>query len=314
MTSGTTNGTERTFRRGVILPAALLAIGGFVLMQAQPTCVPTLDQLPGESGQVQNEARIIETGRVLTLDELEQLRANADSDAYFIVFLGNIPGPQGDTGMAGAPGDPGDDGVTGPAGPQGPPGPMGPAGSAGPAGPAGVPGAGPLLGEVRMWAGPTDNPPPGWIVCDGREVSRTTYAALFGAIGENFGPGNETTTFNVPDFRGRSPIGANQHQNGLPLTDVEAGSPVPAGGEVAHVLTWSEMPIHNHDMTHTHQFDADISGISGSTAVQLIDSSTAFPYPTTQPSPALTQDAGGGMPHNNMHPYFAITYLIFAGN
>ncbi len=309
-----TNPTARTFRRGVILPAALFTIGGFVLLQTQPTCVPTLDQVPGETAQVQNEARILETGRVLTLEELDQLRANAGSDAYFIVFLGNIPGPEGSPGLPGQPGqpgEPGDDGTTGPVGPPGPQGPQGPMGVAGPAGP---PGPAPLLGEVRMWAGPTDNPPAGWLTCDGAEISRTTHAPLFGAIGTNYGSGDGMTTFNLPDFRGRSPLGANQHMNGLPLSDVESSEPVALGGEVAHVLTWSEMPTHNHDMSHVHHFDADISGISGSTAVQLIDSSTAFPYPTSQPSPALTQDAGGGMPHNNMHPYFAITYLIYAGS
>lgn len=45
--------------------------------------------------------------------------------------------------------------------------------------------------------------PVGWLVCDGAAVDRTTYAALFSAIGTTWGAGNGTTTFNLPDFRGR---------------------------------------------------------------------------------------------------------------
>lgn len=45
--------------------------------------------------------------------------------------------------------------------------------------------------------------PSGWLLCDGSAVSRTTYAALFAVIGTNFGSGDGSTTFNLPDFRGR---------------------------------------------------------------------------------------------------------------
>lgn len=49
--------------------------------------------------------------------------------------------------------------------------------------------------------------PSGYLECDGSAVSRTTYAALFAAIGTSFGVGDGSSTFNVPDFRGRSPLG-----------------------------------------------------------------------------------------------------------
>ncbi|WP_430433983.1 phage tail protein [Methyloversatilis sp.] len=45
-------------------------------------------------------------------------------------------------------------------------------------------------------------PPAGWLECDGAAVSRTTYAALFLAIGTTFGAGDGSTTFNIPDCRG----------------------------------------------------------------------------------------------------------------
>lgn len=49
--------------------------------------------------------------------------------------------------------------------------------------------------------------PSGWLLCDGSAVSRTTYAALFAAISTTYGVGDGSTTFNVPDLRGRIPAG-----------------------------------------------------------------------------------------------------------
>lgn len=56
-----------------------------------------------------------------------------------------------------------------------------------------------MTGIVFPFAGA--NAPDGSLVCDGREVSRATYAALFGAIGTAWGAGNNSTTFNIPDLR-----------------------------------------------------------------------------------------------------------------
>jgi len=57
-----------------------------------------------------------------------------------------------------------------------------------------------LTGTVLPFAGATA--PSGWLMCHGQEVSRTTYRALFDVIGTHYGPGNGTTTFNLPDIRG----------------------------------------------------------------------------------------------------------------
>ena len=56
-------------------------------------------------------------------------------------------------------------------------------------------------GSVMAYMGATA--PNGWLLCDGSTVSRTNFAALFSVIGANCGAGNGTTTFNLPDFRGR---------------------------------------------------------------------------------------------------------------
>lgn len=60
-------------------------------------------------------------------------------------------------------------------------------------------------GMVVMFGGAAA--PSGWLLCDGSEVSRTTYGDLFNVIGTIYGVGDDTTTFNLPDMRGRAPYG-----------------------------------------------------------------------------------------------------------
>lgn len=63
------------------------------------------------------------------------------------------------------------------------------------------------IGSIELW--PTTTPPTGWFLCDGSAVSRTTYAALFAVIGTTFGAGDGSTTFNLPNLKGRFSIGLN---------------------------------------------------------------------------------------------------------
>lgn len=79
--------------------------------------------------------------------------------------------------------------------------------------------------------------PTGWVLCDGSAISRTTFANLFAAIGVVYGAGNGTTTFNVPDMRGRVPVGKNA------ATFVTLGG---VGGEETHLLSTPELPVHTH--------------------------------------------------------------------
>jgi microcystin-dependent protein len=93
------------------------------------------------------------------------------------------------------------------------------------------------------------NPPGGWLLCDGRAVSRTVYAALFAAIQTDHGPGDGTSTFNLPDLRGCVPVGAGA---GPGLTPRTTGQRL--GGESV-TLTAAQMPSHGHgvaDPAHGH--------------------------------------------------------------
>lgn len=113
-------------------------------------------------------------------------------------------------------------------------------------------------GSLIMYAG--NAAPTGWLLCDGSAVSRTTYAALFAVVGTTYGVGNGSTTFNLPDLRGRFPLAAGA---GTGLTNRVLGA---SGGAETVTLTSSEMPAHTHTGTsasngaHTHTGTTDSGG------------------------------------------------------
>ena len=160
--------------------------------------------------------------------------------------------------------------------------------------------------------GPTNAVPAGWLPCDGSVISRTQFSILFGAIGENYGPGDGSTTYNIPNFQNRSPVGANSHVNGQPHTDVQ-GPSVVFGGARSHTLTVSELPGHDHDMSHLHDVMGASTGSPGTSDVQFMSAFSPFGLASGPSTQQFTMTNGGNFPHNNMHPYFAITYLIYAG-
>lgn len=89
--------------------------------------------------------------------------------------------------------------------------------------------------------------PAGWLHCDGAAVSRTTYAALFSQIGTAYGAGDGSTTFNLPDLRGRVIEGAQAAGGGITST----------GGAATVALDVNNLPSHNHptnDTGHLHSF------------------------------------------------------------
>lgn len=93
-------------------------------------------------------------------------------------------------------------------------------------------GSGPsgLSGEVRMWGGTIAAIPAGWLHCDGSAVSRATYPALFQIIGTQYGVGDGSTTFNLPDVRDRFPVGVKQDSSGVAKSNLE-GSLNKTGGD-----------------------------------------------------------------------------------
>jgi microcystin-dependent protein len=111
----------------------------------------------------------------------------------------------------------------------------------------------PDTGRSKHFAG--SSAPLNHLLCNGQAVSRTTYAALFAVIGTTYGAGDGSTTFNLPDLRGRAPVGLDNMGG-----SAAAGSPA-RHQRSAHIrranaqLLTSEIPAHAHGVTdpgHAH--------------------------------------------------------------
>ena len=87
------------------------------------------------------------------------------------------------------------------------------------------------VGSIQAYGGTTA--PWGWLLCQGQAVNRATYAELFGVIGTSFGVGDGSTTFNVPDLRGKTLVGYNSSES-------EFNTLGKTGGEKTHKLTITE--------------------------------------------------------------------------
>jgi microcystin-dependent protein len=140
-------------------------------------------------------------------------------------------------------------------------------------------------GTIVAFGGST--PPAGWLLCDGAAKSSTTYPDLFGAIGYAWGGSGDT--FNVPDLRGRAPIGSGQ---GSGLTNRTLAQ---KSGEETHQLTIAEMPSHYHSVTSVTGWGTN-GWFSGSN--------------WEDPHVTNTDPAGGDQPHNNMQPYAVVHFVI----
>jgi microcystin-dependent protein len=192
---------------------------------------------------------------------------------------------------------------------------------------AGVP-----VGTIIPYAG--SEAPAGWLFCDGQEVSRTEYAKLFAVIGTTYGAGDGSTTFNLPNLKGRVLV----HRDNAD-TDFDTLGKI--GGAKTHILTVDEIPSHSHsisdDGSHNHTISSDGDHrhsiqCSTSTSYTFSISHTGNGWAgsaLTEPAGAhnhggatgnngihnhggATGNTGSGQAHNNLQPYFVINYIIRA--
>lgn len=158
----------------------------------------------------------------------------------------------------------------------------------------------PFIAEIRM-AG-FNFAPRSWALCDGRILSISQNTALFSLLGTTYG-GNGTSTFALPDLRGRAPLHPGNGQYALGEQS----------GVTTVTLLQTEMPTHTHAISGA----AIPSSIPTGTPNGLSLFTNASPnslYATIASNVVLNAASislqGGGQPHNNMQPYLAVTFII----
>ena len=172
------------------------------------------------------------------------------------------------------------------------------------------------IGGTIEWNGETE--PEGWLFEDGREVSRTTYPALFATIGTKFGAGNGSTTFNIPDSCGRVTAGLNRGKARLTAKTGGVDGDVlgAVGGTEQHTLIVEQVPKHKHDGKaikngkHVHPFTVRGQQYSdqGGSRPTLGGANLSLQW-TSNTDEAGEHDhlleletSGGDKPHNNVQP------------
>lgn len=149
--------------------------------------------------------------------------------------------------------------------------------------------AGSPTGSITAFGG--SSAPTDWLLCDGSAVSRTTYATLFGVISTSFGVGDGSSTFNLPDLRGRIPVGKDSGTfNTLGAT----------GGSETHTLTSAQIPNINPTLNDV------VTTSGGATRTGLLQATSNNAYTTI----GLTLTGLSGNSHNNIQPYQVINYII----
>ncbi len=168
-------------------------------------------------------------------------------------------------------------------------------------------------GALMPYAG--TSAPTGFLLCDGSAVSRTTYATLFSAISTTYGSGDSSSTFNLPDLRGRVIAGqddmggasANRLTNqtgGLNGDDLGA-----TGGSETHALTTAQLASHTHSFSDTDSITVGtlVSGdsVNRGGSGQLFSNNSV-----TVSISGTTGSAGSGSAHNNVQPTIILNYII----
>ena len=187
-------------------------------------------------------------------------------------------------------------------------------------------------GAILPYAG--EMSPEGYLLCNGAAINRTTYATLFGVIGETYGVGNGNTTFNLPDLRGRFPLGLD-NMGGTSadrVTAAEADALNGSGGVDTHTLTVDEMPAHRHSLNIDNEgalpdwaTNLDSTGSPDNNESRVLEvfnnQSNLFwqvsddvSYPQINAAKRMPSHPmgvrGSSNSHNNMPPYLSLNYII----
>lgn len=148
------------------------------------------------------------------------------------------------------------------------------------------------IGTILPFSGSTI--PNNYLLADGSAVSRTTYSELFAIIGTTYGSGDGSTTFNLPNLKGKVPVGLDSNDTDFDILGE-------TGGEKTHTLTVQELPAHKHSLNF---YQKGSGGNAKGTPYDVINNTLVGG------DEAPINDTGGGQPHNNLQPYIVQNYII----
>ena len=159
--------------------------------------------------------------------------------------------------------------------------------------------ANPFVGEIKVFAG--NFAPQNWALCNGQLLSVAQNTALFSLIGTYYG-GNGTTTFALPDLRGRAVV----HQGGSAVIGQQAGA------ETVTLIT-TNLPSHSHAFNATNSAGTTATPSAGVALAAPPAGESIYNNSTSNPvalAPQAVGSSGGGTPHDNRQPYLGINYII----
>lgn len=162
---------------------------------------------------------------------------------------------------------------------------------------------GAAIGTIQVWPGAAETIPTGWLRCDGSAVSRTEYATLFSIIGTTYGVGDGSTTFNLPNFKGRVPTGLDSSQ-----TEFDALGETGGAKTHTHALTNAYAFLRAASSTAIYQKAAGtVSSWNSDYGYNI--SSIRSPGESTTTATALggTTDSS-----SSLQPYLVIHFIIKA--
>lgn len=183
-------------------------------------------------------------------------------------------------------------------------------------------------GMIMPYAGSTA--PTGWLMCYGQDVSRTIEANLFSAIGTTYGLGDGSTTFNVPDLRGRVIAGHDEMGgvSGNRLTGLTGGVNGDllgaTGGAETHSLSEAELAAHRHLVSKSGYYGPTSSYVALTASNSIISYNIDPDYSQPQENATSyrfegisgdadigrTSSTGSGTGHNNVQPTIVLNYII----
>lgn len=167
------------------------------------------------------------------------------------------------------------------------------------------------VGSIQAFAGA--NAPTGWLLCDGSAVGRASYPDLFSTIGTTYGSGNGATTFNLPDLRGRMPIGPNSDSTAANTATRAIGT---KGGDTRMQTHTHIQNAHGHDLGPGQSFGMAFGNQDAAFAVFKVAVSSinggSYQGPYSANSATATNQNTGSGSSENMPPFLVTNYIIKA--